>query len=415
MAGAEAAALGWIHGTLVNLHPRRVGVSFCNPPLTGSGFWRKEKLARLPHPLGHPPGPLVMTILFCMLLDPVLLLTQGRHDPPAVEGVPGLQMKFDPRTMELSWDCAENTTSLECVMIHEEKGEIRRQLKNKECHCKFLDYSLHGGVTFMVKVNTTQGLITEKLVYTNPGGEDTAAQNFSCFIYNVSFMNCTWARGPAAPEDVQYFLYIQNSKKKVVQECPQYIEASGTHVGCYVNDLSWLSFYNYFLVNGTSRHIGIQFFDSILSTKKIEVYSAPRNVSVNCNASHCLVAWGRPRTRQALSARDFKYQLHIEKQNKEHTGNQLIDVSGDLENKYNFPCPEPRAKHTVKIRTSDARAERWGPWSQPLEFGSTKPAASFVHVYVLVVLGTLVCALILSCVLKRKQMTTSQMATNSRN
>ncbi|XP_039101249.1 granulocyte-macrophage colony-stimulating factor receptor subunit alpha-like isoform X8 [Hyaena hyaena] len=312
MAGAEAAALGWIHGTLVNLHPRRVGVSFCNPPLTGSGFWRKEKLARLPHPLGHPPGPLVMTILFCMLLDPVLLLTQGRH-----------------------------------------------------------------------------------------GGEDTAAQNFSCFIYNVSFMNCTWARGPAAPEDVQYFLYIQNSKKKVVQECPQYIEASGTHVGCYVNDLSWLSFYNYFLVNGTSRHIGIQFFDSILSTKKIEVYSAPRNVSVNCNASHCLVAWGRPRTRQALSARDFKYQLHIEKQNKEHTGNQLIDVSGDLENKYNFPCPEPRAKHTVKIRTSDARAERWGPWSQPLEFGSTKPAASFVHVYVLVVLGTLVCALILSCVLKR--------------
>lgn len=62
---------------------------------------------------------------------------------------------------------------------------------------------------------------------------------------------------------------FQSSRKKVVQECPQYIEASGTHVGCYVKDLSWLSFYNYFLVNGTSRHTGIQFFDSILSTKKI--------------------------------------------------------------------------------------------------------------------------------------------------
>ncbi|XP_077610854.1 granulocyte-macrophage colony-stimulating factor receptor subunit alpha [Crocuta crocuta] len=339
--------------------------------------WPERRLPPwgLPHPLGHPPGPLVTTVLFCMLLDPVLLLTQGRHDPPAVEGVPGLQMKFDPRTMELSWDCAENTTSLECVMIHEEKGEIRRQLKNKECHCKFLDYSLHGGVTFMVKVNTTQGLITEKLVYTNPGGEGTAAQNFSCFIYNVSFMNCTWARGPAAPEDVQYFLYIRNSKKKVVQECPQYIEASGTHVGCYVKDLSWLSFYNYFLVNGTSRHTGIQFFDSILSTKKIGAGRCGAAGRRGCDPG---VPW-----------------------NKEHTGNQLIDVSGDLENKYNFPCPEPRAKHTVKIRTSDARAERWGPWSQPLEFGSTKPAASFVHVYVLVVLGTLVCALILSCVLKR--------------
>ncbi|KAF0884512.1 CSF2R factor, partial [Crocuta crocuta] len=268
-------------------------------------------------------------------------------DPPAVEGVPGLQMKFDPRTMELSWDCAENTTSLECVMIHEEKGEIRRQ--NKECHCKFLDYSLHGGVTFMVKVNTTQGLITEKLVYTNPGGEGTAAQNFSCFIYNVSFMNCTWARGPAAPEDVQYFLYIRNSKKKVVQECPQYIEASGTHVGCYVKDLSWLSFYNYFLVNGTSRHTGIQFFDSILSTKKI---GEDNGVALEKDRpGPFFPEHGTPR---------FQSLLFCPK----------IDVSGDLENKYNFPCPEPRAKHTVKIRTSDARAERWGPWSQPLEFGT---------------------------------------------
>lgn len=44
------------------------------------------------------------------------------------------------------------------------------------------------------------------------GGEGTAAQNFSCFIYNVHFMNCTWAPGRAAPDDVQYFLYIRDSK-----------------------------------------------------------------------------------------------------------------------------------------------------------------------------------------------------------
>ncbi|KAL2769053.1 granulocyte-macrophage colony-stimulating factor receptor subunit alpha isoform a precursor, partial [Daubentonia madagascariensis] len=45
-----------------------------------------------------------------------------------------------------------------------------------------------------------------------------------------------------------------------------------------------------------------------------------------------------------------------------------IDVSGDLENKYNFPSSEPRAKHTVKIRAADARIPQWSSWSEPVEF-----------------------------------------------
>lgn len=46
-----------------------------------------------------------------------------------------------------------------------------------------------------------------------------------------------------------------------------------------------------------------------------------------------------------------------------------IEVSGNWENNYHFPSPEPRAKHTVKIRASDARIEKWGAWSQAVEFG----------------------------------------------
>uniref|UniRef100_A0A673VSM2 Fibronectin type-III domain-containing protein n=1 Tax=Suricata suricatta TaxID=37032 RepID=A0A673VSM2_SURSU len=355
-----------------------------------------------PRCLGRPTGPLATTILLCLLLDRASALTLEPTDLPLVEWVPSLHMKFNPRTMELSWDCTENTTYLECVMIHKEKGEVRKKPKSKECHCKFRDYCLHGGVMFMVTVNSTQRPIPEKLVYTNPGGQGTAAQNFSCFIYDATFMNCTWARGPAAPDDVQYFLYIQDSKREREQECPQYIADSGTHVGCHLRDLSGLSFHNYFLVNGTSRTSGIQFFDAILSTKKIEVYSPPGNISVSCNASHCLVAWEPPRTRQALSGRDLQYQLLIRRQNsKEQSGKQLIDVSGDSENKYHFPSPEPRAKHTVRMRTADTRAQRWGAWSAPVEFGSMDPTPGLVHVYVLLVLGTLVCALILGCLLKR--------------
>ncbi|XP_026305825.1 granulocyte-macrophage colony-stimulating factor receptor subunit alpha-like, partial [Piliocolobus tephrosceles] len=143
------------------------------------------------------------------------------------------------------------------------------QVTNKECSCTFREVCLHGGVTFEVHVNTSQRAFQQKLLYPNSGREGTAAQNFSCFIYDVDFMNCTWARGPTAPRDVQYFLYIQNSKRRREIQCPYYIEDSGTHVGCHLGNLSGLTSRNYFLVNGTSQEIGIQFFDSLLDTKKI--------------------------------------------------------------------------------------------------------------------------------------------------
>ena len=41
----------------------------------------------------------------------------------------------------------------------------------------------------------------------SPGREGSGAVNFSCLIYNVRFMNCSWAPGPAAPADVKYRLF----------------------------------------------------------------------------------------------------------------------------------------------------------------------------------------------------------------
>ncbi|XP_025713457.1 granulocyte-macrophage colony-stimulating factor receptor subunit alpha-like isoform X1 [Callorhinus ursinus] len=366
--------------------------------------WPEQSLVwwGFPHPLGSPMGLLATAIVFCMLPDPAFLRTLEQQDLPTVEGVPSLNMRFDSWRMELSWDCKENTTYLECVMIHKENGPIEITPQEKECHCKFSDYSLHDGVTLVVKVNSTQRLIPETLVYNNSGGECTAAQNFSCFIYNANFMNCSWAKGQAAPDDVQYFLYIRDSRGKRERECPHYIEDSGTHVGCHLEDLSGLANYNYFLVNGTSQRTGIQFFDSVLSWKKIEIYSPPNNISVHCNKSYCVIRWEKPKTRHKLSNMEFKYQLNIQKQStKEHSEDQVIEVPGNLENNYSFPSPEPRPKHTVKIRTSDARIQKWGDWSQPVEFGSEETAPSLVPIYVLVVLGTLITALVLGCLLKR--------------
>uniref|UniRef100_A0A2K6EVM5 Colony stimulating factor 2 receptor subunit alpha n=1 Tax=Propithecus coquereli TaxID=379532 RepID=A0A2K6EVM5_PROCO len=311
---------------------------------------------------------LATAFLLSKLLAPAFLLTPEHLDPPTPDPEPSLNVKFDPRTMTLAWDCKENTTSGRCTMLLKEEDRVVKKPRKKECWCNFEDTPLHRGVLLEVQVNTSERSFREKVLYSNPGGEGTAARNFSCVIYDVDFMNCSWAKGAAAPGDVQYFLYIRDSKRKRERECPRYVQHLGTHVGCHLRNLSGLTFRNYFLLNGTSRTVGIQFFDSILSTKEIERYSPPANISVLCNASHCVIRWDKPRTRRALSHSEFQYQLDIQRK-VILTQPDTIDVSGDLENQYHFPSSEPRATHVVRIRAADARIPDWSPWSRPVEFG----------------------------------------------
>ncbi|XP_054329259.1 granulocyte-macrophage colony-stimulating factor receptor subunit alpha-like [Pongo pygmaeus] len=222
--------------------------------------------------------------IFCNINTSTVVLTNQKleelQDPRTVVPASSLIVTFDSRTMNLSWDCQENTTFSRCFLIDKNRV-VEPRLSNNECSCTFREIRLHGGVIFEVHVNTSQRGFQQKLLYPNSGREGTAAQNFPCFIYNVDFMNCTWARGSMALRDVQYFLYIQNSKRKREIRCPYYIQDSGTHVGCHLDSLSGLTSCNYFLVNGTSREIGIQFLDSLLDTKKIamSLYVATRRTA----------------------------------------------------------------------------------------------------------------------------------------
>ncbi|XP_055294561.1 granulocyte-macrophage colony-stimulating factor receptor subunit alpha isoform X3 [Moschus berezovskii] len=371
----------------------------------GAQTWQPRRTAmgsaELLRRLGGPTSLLATVAILSAVADSAWLLTPERQDLPTVTPNSSLNVKFDPKTTKLTWDCKENTSYGECVLIHKEKGQIKKKVKKNDCQCSFSDYSLHGGVTLTVEVNINHRRLSEMLVYTNPGREGTAARNFSCVIYNANFMNCSWAKGRAAPDDVQYFLYIR-SKKRIERECPRYLKDSGTHVGCHLRDLSGLTSYSYFLVNGTSQETAIQFFDSVLLLKEIERYNPPDNITVHCNESHCLIRWEKPRTRHTRSNREFQYELDIQRRlDTSSSRSQLIVVFGDSGNRYNFPKPGSKAKHTVKIRTADARKAHWGAWSQPVEFGSEEPESSLVYIYVLVVLGTLVCGLTLSCLFKR--------------
>ncbi|XP_039319435.1 granulocyte-macrophage colony-stimulating factor receptor subunit alpha [Saimiri boliviensis] len=346
--------------------------------------------------------PLVPALLLCAWLRAAVLRTAGHSGRTTVAPASGLNITFDSRTMILSWSCKDNTSLSRCILIHKKDGPIEYRLRNKQCFCTFREVTLHGGVTFEVHVQTSQGEFQEKMPYPNSGREGSAARNFSCFIYNADFMNCSWARGPTAPCDVQYSLSIRDSKGRREIPCPYYTQDAGTHVGCHLNNLSGLTSRNYFLVTGTSREVGIQFFDSLLDVNKIERFDPPGNITVTCNKTQCVVRWRQPRTRQRRHFLEFRYQLHVCRQNSQpDTENTLITVQGGLDNRYNLPSSEPRAKRTVKMRTADFRILTWGPWSRPTEFGSDDGQTSSVHIYVLLVLGTLVCALFLGFLFQR--------------
>ncbi|KAF0884511.1 CSF2R factor, partial [Crocuta crocuta] len=98
----------------------------------------------------------------------------------------------------------------------------------------------------------------------SPGREGSGAVNFSCLIYHVRFMNCSWAPGPAAPADVQYRLFSWAASHEAEAECVHYVvDATGTRVGCHFDQLGkpHRTDNYFFLLNGTSRETQIPFLD----------------------------------------------------------------------------------------------------------------------------------------------------------
>ncbi|NXI60872.1 CSF2R factor, partial [Chloroceryle aenea] len=93
------------------------------------------------------------------------------------------------------------------------------------------------------------------------GVNGSAIENFSCVIYNISLMNCTWQAGRGAPGDTQYFLYWKNLIDKDAVECELYIkDENGRNTGCRFQNVIIGNEESYFLVNGSSKDSPIQFY-----------------------------------------------------------------------------------------------------------------------------------------------------------
>ncbi|GAB0178799.1 granulocyte-macrophage colony-stimulating factor receptor subunit alpha-like [Grus japonensis] len=118
--------------------------------------------------------------------------------------------------------------------------------------CMMLFYPLHADIQCMGCMN------------------GSAIENFSCVIYNISFMNCTWQAGRDAPGDTQYFLYWQNSRYVDKMECELYIkDENGRNRGCRFQNVKIETEKAYFLVNGSSKDSLIQLYDEYIELYEI--------------------------------------------------------------------------------------------------------------------------------------------------
>ncbi|KFP89452.1 Granulocyte-macrophage colony-stimulating factor receptor subunit alpha, partial [Apaloderma vittatum] len=147
------------------------------------------------------------------------------------------------------------------------------------------------------------------------GTNGSAIVNFSCVIYNISFMNCTWQAGKNAPGDTQYFLYWQNSRDDKEMECELYFkDENGRNIGCRFQNVTINSEKAYFLVNGSSKDSLIQFHDEYIQLYKIEILTPPLNVTANCagDSAGCVITWQPPLTSHVENIRCFQYEISIQ-------------------------------------------------------------------------------------------------------
>ncbi|XP_027715271.1 granulocyte-macrophage colony-stimulating factor receptor subunit alpha isoform X2 [Vombatus ursinus] len=327
--------------------------------------------------MAYSMADLVAFIWTLVLLTSACCLTQEQEELAAK--VPGLSVttvKKDLRKMELTWDNSNNTTTPTDVKKTHNSPVMDKNYIKKFC-CGFSNCNLSHEDMYIDSLTIYQNTSKKELIF-NDTGEDTAAKNFSCCVYKVYFMNCTWTVGKAAPNDVQYYLYSQNAKKKQERECTSYIKDSQKrHVGCHFDKLDGFIGKGYFLVTGTSKRRKIKNICPKTSLLSIEIWVAPSNITVNCSKSNCLIQWQKPETRDHIGDSEFKYQLYIQKQGLQYTHKNLFEVQGSEKNEYDFPNYDMGTKYILKIRAS-RRDGKWGEWSEPIEFEGRPPTSGIV-------------------------------------
>ncbi|XP_032247079.1 granulocyte-macrophage colony-stimulating factor receptor subunit alpha-like [Phoca vitulina] len=323
---------------------------------------------------------------------------------------PITNMQLDPRKRMLTWNYIRNVSQQECtysllnssIIPNFPTRQFPEVREDNTYFCIFRNRVLHRGAQLTVSVTCDGVESQEVLLFENRGREGSGAVNFSCFIYNVRLMNCSWAPGPRAPADVRYQLFWWTSLHKDEVECVHYImDPTGTRVGCHFDQLGEPQRTDnyFFLVNGTSNETAIPFLDFVpFEARKMEKYDPPTNITISYNRSHHIIQWENPEIRYELSSHVLYYELDIQRAGSASKTNPVFQRGQDP-NVYVMPRSAVRPDTTFRVRVRSLHNELWSQWSPTLRLGL--PQQDFRRVLVgVVVAATAVLALVLMCLCK---------------
>ncbi|XP_025971240.1 granulocyte-macrophage colony-stimulating factor receptor subunit alpha-like [Dromaius novaehollandiae] len=308
-------------------------------------------------------------------------------------------LTLNQRKMELSWVSSMNFTEYSCS-VNASGSMAKKKVRDTTCvFQRSIAPPLHNGASFTVtavKINTTYSSICTFIPQGMPG---TAIKNFSCVIYNVSLMNCTWHEGRDAPGDTQYFLYWQNSREEEEKECELYVkDENGRHMGCHFQNVTIKDTITYFVVNGSSKDSLIQFYDQYIDLYTIEKLPPPLNVTANCGGiqKDCIIQWQRPQISHSSKDRCFIYEVDIKhKANPEEKTKDTYIT--ERKKNYTFQNFNKKKRYLLKIRAAGNGClvnTAWGEWSAPVKFGNEEVISPSVLVLLLIAVATLLAAIL---------------------
>ncbi|XP_073422022.1 granulocyte-macrophage colony-stimulating factor receptor subunit alpha-like [Dendrobates tinctorius] len=309
-------------------------------------------------------------------------------------------VNISPAFVTITWNC-NITKSMKkykyCVIIG---NVIYEELTVANCSYVYkvfyeMSLTLHKGVSVQLSVYNS---LKEEVhsgreeTYLPEGKKYTAAENFSCVIYNVDIVNCSWSVGREAREDTQYSLVFR--QLSVYDKCQDYrYDFLGRQVGCVMRKPN-VSFSEevYVDVSGLSNQTSVQFFDALYCPINDVILDPPRNITLTYKGDDLEIKWQKPKTHDDMKETCFFYNINVT--HKEET-NSL----GSEGNVYKITRFHPNEKATVTMRVKwlrrCSRNHEWSAWSKPQTIGEDFVQFSIYHV--LIVVG--VCTAIIISVL----------------